>query len=120
LLALVLGCGGDKAGLLPVSGTVKFSDGTVPQGESAVIWFEPTESGKAASGTIDGNGGFELMTFKPGDGVKPGRYKVTPKVYTNYRTQSLAVPAKYANAATTPLEATVDADHTHFDFTIEK
>jgi hypothetical protein len=30
------------------------------------------------------------------------------------------VPQKYGDASTTPLEATVDADHTHFDFVVEK
>jgi hypothetical protein len=36
------------------------------------------------------------------------------------RDQVLAVPDQYGDVATTPLEATVDADHTHFEFTVEK
>jgi hypothetical protein len=121
LLLLLCGCGEKTDGLIPVSGTIKFADGTVPIGESALIWFEATESGnKSASGTIEADGSFELMTFKPGDGVGPGKYKVVAKVYKSYREQTLAVPQQYADASATPLEAIVDADNTHFDFVIER
>lgn len=121
LLAICLlgGCGaaGDEA--VQVTGSVKNADGSVATGESALIVFQPVSEGKSASGSIGPDGAFELMTIKPGDGVQPGQYKVVLRIFKNYREQILAVPEKYADASTTPLEATVDADHRHFDFKIE-
>jgi hypothetical protein len=61
-----------------------------------------------------------MMTEKPGDGVKPGNYKVVLQLWKNYRAGTLAVPEEYGKPETTPLEATVDEDHTHFDFVVEK
>jgi hypothetical protein len=120
LIALLGGCGGAGEGRLPVSGTVKNADGTVPTGESALVWFEPVAEGRAASGSIQEDGSFSLMTQTPGDGVAPGDYKVVLKIWKNYRAQTPAVPKQYTDAATTPLEATVDTYHTHFDFVVEK
>jgi len=114
-----LGCGSvDEA--LQVGGTVKFADGSPVTGESATVVFMPTTSGQGASGSIEPDGSFELMTKQPGDGVQPGQYKVVLKVFKNYREQILAVPEKYGDETITPLEATVDEEHTHFDFVIEK
>lgn len=118
LSATVLGCG-NADGLIPVTGTVKTADGGVPQGESATVWFEPVGEGRLASGTIAKDGSFTMMTEKPGDGVAPGAYKVVLKVWKDYRTQTSALPDAYIDAATTPLEATVDGDQTHFDFVVE-
>jgi hypothetical protein len=42
------------------------------------------------------------------------------EIWKRYRDQESVVPEKFGAAATTPLEATVDADHTHFEFTVEK
>lgn len=118
-VGLALGCQeGDEA--VQVSGTVRYADGSPVTGESPLIVFEPVSDGKAANGSIEPDGSFELMTVKPGDGVQPGQYKVVLKVFKSYRDQTLAVPEKYADATTTPLEATVNDDYTHFDFVVEK
>jgi hypothetical protein len=76
--------------------------------------------GRAASGAIEDDGSFTLMTQQPGDGVAPGDYKVVLKVWKDYRRQIPAVPQKYTDAATSPLEATVDDDHVEFDFVVEQ
>ena len=118
ILSAALGCGsGDAA--VQVTGTVKYADGSPVVGESGSVEFRPTADGKAASAVIEPDGSFEAMTDKPGDGVLPGQYKVTLHIFKNYREQTLAIPERYADASTTPLEATVDADHTHFDFVVE-
>jgi hypothetical protein len=119
VMALVAGCGaGDE--LVQVTGTVKNADGSVIQHESGQVLFQPTEAGQPASGGVEPDGSFTMMTEKPGDGVKPGHYKVVLQIWKSYRDHTLAVPNQYGDAGTTPLEATVDDDHTHFDFVVEK
>lgn len=118
LMPLCCGCGSSD-GRLAVAGTVKYADGSAPKGETAQIWFEPVAEGRPASGTIEDDGSFTLMTERPGDGVAPGQYKVVLKVWKNYRQQIPAVPKPYTDAATTPLEATVDDDHVEFDFVVK-
>ena len=118
---------------MPVGGSVKFNDGAVPQGEVAVVRFEPvgpsdTTSGageaeirKGASGDIRPDGGFTLTTVTPGDGVIPGRYKVCFTVLKTYLGQEPLVPAEYGNAQTTPFEVTVGPDGaSQTDFVLEK
>lgn len=116
---LAAGCGGGD-GLINVTGTVSSVDGSPLKGESSLVVFESTSGGKSASGALNDDGSFEMMTARPGDGMQPGTYKVVLKVWENYRAQTLAIAEAYASAATTPLEATVDADNTHFDFKVEK
>ncbi len=116
-LALI-GCGANPDVLIPVTGSVKYADGSIPTGESAVVWFEPVAGGKPASGNLDAAGSFEVTTLAPGDGVRAGTYKVVLKIWKSYREQSSVVPEQYADPSTTPLEATVDGDHTFFDFTV--
>ncbi|MBA3481582.1 MAG: hypothetical protein H0T51_07185 [Pirellulales bacterium] len=116
-LTVSLGCG--DGGTVPVTGTVKNADGSDLQFESGLVVFEPMDEGKAASGAVEPDGSFVMMTETPGDGVAPGNYKVVLNVFKNYREQELSVPETYANAATTPLTARVDADNNHFDFVVE-
>ncbi len=74
-LALFVGCGtstGPKT--VPVTGTVTL-DGTPVAG--AVVTFSPEAAdGRAATGTTDGSGRFELTTTVSGDGAVPGSYFV--------------------------------------------
>ena len=75
--------------------------------------------GRPASGAIENDGSFTMMTQSPGDGVAPGQYKVVLKVWRDYRRQIPAVPQKYTDASTTPLEAVVDDDNVQFDFVVK-
>ena len=76
LLIAVVGCGSAERQPVKVTGTVKYSDGTIPQGEVAVIRFEPASLAtgqvdgqtKAASGTIQTDGSFQLSTLGENDG----------------------------------------------------
>jgi hypothetical protein len=123
---LVGGCAGADAPR-PVSGTVKFSDGTVPQGEIAMIRFDPVSEPKAgrqqqpASAPIQPDGSFALTTTQQGDGAVPGQYKVVLAVFKKHESPESPVPKKYHRPDTTPLEATVEAggDNT-FDFVVER
>lgn len=118
---LVIGCGGGGDEMLPVTGTVKNADGSVVTAEDGgQVLFNPNGSGAPATGSIAKDGSFTMMTQTPGDGMKPGKYKVVLQLWKDYRAGTLAVPDKYGDAAMTPLEATVDADNNHFDFVIEK
>lgn len=125
LVALSTGCSNVGDNMLAVGGVVKYSDGQPVTGEAATIVFHPVRSAESklsrpASGTIDPDGSFELMTFKPGDGVYPGEYHVVLKAWSNYRKQRSAVPKKYTNETTTPLSATVNQEETIFEFTVER
>ena len=121
--AMMAGCGGgDEA--LQVTGVVTGANGSPIQCESGSILFQPTGSGekatgKHATGSVAPDGTFKMMTKVPDDGVQPGQYKVVLQLWKSYRDGTLAVPKKYGDASTTPLEATVDGEHTHFEFKVE-
>jgi hypothetical protein len=124
LVAISLtGCGAGPE-YVPVTGTVKYSDGSVPKGDAPAITFQPVEAGpkkKGASGTIAEDGSFTMQTVKPGDGVQPGDYKVTVHVMQGYPRGKQMVAEKFTKPDTTPLNATVDAsEDNHFDFTVER
>jgi hypothetical protein len=119
------GCGPKGPVRAKVSGTVKYKDGTIPQGEVAVIRFEPVNMGpgtKAASGGIQPDGSFQLTTMDPNDGAFPGDYKVCFTVKAKYdATSPNMVAPQYGAGATTPLTATVKAgEKNHFEYVIEK
>ena len=80
LVLLMSGCwGGNELGLVPVSGTITFSGGPPPA--EGRITFSPTEVApgkprRPARGPFGTDGKFEAESFKPGDGLVPGTYKV--------------------------------------------
>lgn len=124
LIALVLaGCGQSRSHV-PVTGTVKYGDGTVPQGDISSVTFQPSSplpGAKGAAGNIGPDGAFELRTVKPGDGALPGDYKVTIHVTQGYPNGKSMVAKKFTSHADTPLTASVTAgDDNHFDFTVER
>jgi hypothetical protein len=70
-LLLCCGCG---SGRVAVSGTVIYEDGSpVPEG---TVCGELVDGGTDMVQGIIHNGTFSLGTMRPGDGVKPGRYKI--------------------------------------------
>lgn len=116
-------CGCNNSGLISVSGTVQYPDGTPVTGEAATVIFQPENGNspaKSASGEIAEDGSFALVTAATGDGAYPGTYKVVLKVWADYRTQKLAIPSTYSEARTTPLDAIVDKSNRKFDFIVEK
>ena len=123
LVSALFGCGKGTPHV-PVTGTVKFADGTVPKGFERAITFQPVPGGpgtKGASGQIEDDGTFELRTVMPGDGALPGNYAVTVHAVDAYTDGKSVVSRKFTSAAATPLKATVTTDGTnHFDFVVEK
>ena len=124
LITLTLvGCS-DRMELHPVSGTVTFADGSVPQGEMATITFVPTNQmeGKGASSNIESDGSYKLWTLEPGDGgALAGDYRVTLSVTNGYPNLKHQVAREYADLRDTPLTATVVAGEKNvFDFEVEK
>ena len=125
------GCSGEpKVSLVPVQGTVRFPDGTIPQGEVAAVFFEPVDIGsqpptpgvlrKAAFGEINPkDGSFKLTTVQPDDGALPGKYKVIFQVHKTYMGQESLIPGKYTRPETTPFEVTVEPGCGPFSFTLE-
>jgi hypothetical protein len=118
-LVLLVGCS-RHSDTLNVTGNVKNADGSPLTFEAGSVIFQATEGSSHASGSVQPDGSFTMMTKKPGDGVKPGHYKVAIQLWKSYRDSIPAVPKKYTDPATSQLEANVDSIHTHFDFTIEK
>ncbi len=108
-----------------VTGTVKFTDGSIPQGEVATVTFTPApgsmaEVKKGASGQIQPDGNFELMTNRPGDGVHYGTYKVFFTVLKSYRGGGSLIPPQYTDANQTPFEVEVNESSHTFPFELEK
>jgi hypothetical protein len=119
---ILLGCG-NADGVYPVSGTVKFDDGSVPGGELPMIKFTPvtrTPTAQVCSGSIQPDGSFIITTFQPEDGALPGEYKVTFEIYKTYTGRELLVAPEYADVEKTPEKATVKTSGNKFDFKIKK
>lgn len=129
LVAPLAGCGPKGPKLYKVRGTVKYADGSVPEGGVRLIRFEPASfaEGKAVPGTktaqadIQEDGSFELSTVDPNDGVLPGKYKVTFTIRAGYTDGRSGMDPKYGTAQTTPLEVTVGEDvDEEYNFTLER
>jgi hypothetical protein len=125
LMAIALtGCRDEGFTYVPVTGTVKYSDGTVPTGTIATINFQPaspTPDTKAASGSITRDGSYTLTTVNPGDGARPGDYLVIVHVVQGYPAGKPLVADRFTNPGTTPLKATVtESGENKFDFVVER
>lgn len=126
VLLWMVGCsGGPDVEMIPVRGTVKFPDGTVPQGERAEVIFEPVAGGtnqlrKMAFGQIQPDGSFEMMTVAPGDGVIAGKYKVIFEVHKKAMDLESLVAEEYTKPEKTPIEVVVESGAGPFDFEVKK
>lgn len=74
----VIGCGNERP-MVPVSGTVTFGGGEWPQ--AGTIGFTPVSSTdgvltRAGSASFAKDGKFVVGSYKPGDGLMPGVYRV--------------------------------------------
>jgi hypothetical protein len=116
-LAVLCGCNSASvSGTVPVGGKVTYKGAGV---EGAIITFIPEGNGRTATATTTAGGQFSLTTVDS-PGALPGKYKVTvDKVdygpASNLSMEEAAkgnpaegqakrlLPAKYANAASTPL-----------------
>lgn len=120
-LVLLVGCNSASVpGTVPVGGKVTYKGAPV---EGAIIMFVPEGNGRTATATTTAGGAFSLTTVDA-SGAIPGKYKVTvDKVeYGAGGSSSMeaaasgsaaegqakrALPKKYAEASSTPLELEV-------------
>ena len=111
-LVLLLGLAGCGKGYYPVRGTVTLEDGT-PVTKGVVI-FERIEGVPVrAQGEIQPDGSYQLGTHKPGDGVRPGKYRalIDPMGLSGVSDEQKVPPfdVKYSKFETSGLEYEVKA-----------
>ena len=112
LFILASGCGPSRPEMVPVSGTVTI-DGNVPQGPGS-IYFHPVETApglpaRPATAAFDNSGRWTVKTFEEGDGLIPGRYKVSVECWEvppnmNGRPVKSRIAARYQSATSSGLE----------------
>lgn len=127
-LVILAGCGEDR-GLVPVTGVVTLDGSFMPDGGS--VRFLPVSAAagfptRPAHAKFQTDGSYEAQTFKPGDGLYPGMYRVVVECWEI--PHSMGGPpaksflhARYGNAKQSGLEITVpsDSDPVTFDIDVE-
>jgi hypothetical protein len=121
LLAGVAGCGN---GLWPVSGRVAFADGSPLDAGIVICEMRDGKKTVLARGSIQPDGTFQLGTEKPGDGAKPGKYRVlvVPRGRTQAEENSLPpiIDRKFEKFETSGIEFEVKAGKNQFPITVTK
>lgn len=115
--ALTCGCNQDGSPFdyTPVSGRITYEDGTPIPASGMRLGFvvqDVSPEGEAyprpADAVVDAQGNFPRVTsYKYGDGLIPGKHKVTLYYATDAK-GDLLVPKEYTQPGTTPLEITTD------------
>jgi hypothetical protein len=117
LLCLV-GCGdGNPFDYVPVSGRLTYEDGTpIPAGGMRIgftVIDVASKNGafpRPAEAVVDASGNFSSVTsYKPGDGLMPGKHKAAIYYATDAQGKSL-IPKEFGHASTTPLVVEVTED----------
>ena len=138
-VSLICGCSGDSGDLpefVTIKGTVTYNGDPLDRGQVVYTPAEETGGGKAARGSIQPDGSFQMRTSPSVPGVVHGKYAISILVpdQTDAPTTSAGpgsapverpsddrfasgeddkppIPAQYASAETSGLEDTVTADH---------
>jgi hypothetical protein len=121
LMFFTFGCGKPKYEIVKVQGTVTYQGQPLKQGDISFIPEQVEGDGlrRMAVSAINDQGEYVLNSFKPGDGVIPGEYKVIivsrDKASTEASDAEIAAlkwhaPKVYSSVTTTPLKATVSSD----------
>lgn len=112
LVTAFAGCGSSYPKRHPVSGVVKFKDGSPVK--TGTVEFGIPGSQWTASGAIARDGTFSLSTVKPNDGAIAGEHKVIVRqIIVSYlpvqgqHDHGKLVDTRYADYRTTPLTLTV-------------
>lgn len=127
VLILQVGCGSNTPKCIPVSGKVTLDGARVPG--PGFIYFnlgEPEQTGLARPGTaeFDAEGNYQATTFKPRDGLMPGKYVLrvdcwkTPPNMEGKPVVSF-LPQKYQDAAKSGLALTVEPEAKSKTFNID-
>jgi hypothetical protein len=133
LCLLPTGCGSSKfPKTVPVSGRVTFQGKPLAGGTVAFLPVNGSEgqSSRPVAGEIGPDGGYQLSSFRKGDGAMPGQYHVTVESYSSIPTRSepnkpyvRRIPQRYGKPAESGLSATIPADASGplvFDFDVTK
>lgn len=116
LVVVVAGCDdGNPFGMVKVSGTATYEDGSPIPGEVVTVIFypqtdplDPKTHPRPAKAYVDKEGKFiEASTASWGDGVIAGPQKVMVQSMDANERPTGAVPREYTDADTTPLEMEV-------------
>ena len=114
LVMLALACGGCGDGnpfdYVPVNGRLTYEDGTPIPAGGIRLGFAVQDVGpkgdafpRAGEALVDAQGNFsECMSYRPGDGLIPGKHKVAIYYATDAKGK-LLIPKEYSHASTTPL-----------------
>jgi hypothetical protein len=122
VLIFLAGCGG---GRYPVHGRVVYEDGN-PLTEGQVVGeMTEGETRVMAQGSVKSNGTFSWGTQRPGDGAKPGKYRVvvlSRAVGEREASQGMlpAVDRKYANPQTSGIDFEVKPGKNELKITVTK
>jgi hypothetical protein len=117
LLVACAGCSDDRPVMVSVTGKVLMDEKGVTAG---AIYFHPHTENRfqndSPSSQLQLDGSFTMKTFPYGDGVPPGKYKVTLVPELASRLQH----PEYGTIATTPWEITIpDQDVTDYIFDVK-
>jgi hypothetical protein len=120
-VAGLAGCGN---GNCPVHGRLEFEDGEpIRELAGSSVTFTSEQLGVEARGEIQDDGSFRLGMKREDDGAPSGKYKViltqphpSPERQEHRRP---VVDTVYEDPDKTPLEATVDRQHTDFTFKLK-
>ena len=124
-LALLAGSTGCGNGQYPVSGRVVYVDGS-PVTEGLVVG-EAAVDGKQvmAQGDVNPDGTFRWGTRRPGDGARPGKYRVVviPRALGDAETAKGVLPAidrKFSNPKTSGIDFEVKETSNRLDITVTR
>jgi hypothetical protein len=133
LMLCAAGCGNPSYEVVKVHGTVTYKGQPLTRGDISFIpvQVEGDTMRRMGVSAINEQGEYVLNSFKPGDGVIPGEYKVIissrDKASTEASDEEVAArkwyaPKVYSDVATTPLKATISSDSPQpvkLDFSLE-
>jgi hypothetical protein len=121
------GCDSDPLQKVQVRGTVTFDGGQCP-GDGRVT-FSPTAVAEGlpirpATGSFSTDGVYEAMSFRPGDGLVPGKYLVGVACFDPSKLSGAPSDAEYHNASYVsedfrPLELVVEAGSGAMEFNLD-
>lgn len=117
LLTSAAGCGRSGLEVVPVEGTITYGGGPWPK--PGFLHFSADSSGfdqanHPAVGQFGTDGRLTVTTFRDGDGLLPGKYRISvvsyesPPSTTELTFPKNYVPARFQSAATSGLTVTVE------------
>ncbi len=118
LLVAAAGCGVERPETVPVSGCITFEGNAPPA--AGILYFttdEPAEGfpRRPTLAKFDEQGYFQVTTWDRGDGLMPGRYRITVECWETPPELGISggesyVPTKYQDPRSTDLNVDIAPD----------